>query len=101
MDYNILKKILLVGFLISSMFITYSISNIFGVMNITDDEFVTVDKSYITLVSKKTSVETYQKYENDDNLKYIMPGDSKVTLSMPFVIIFRPSIHRLSSAVSV
>jgi putative ABC transport system permease protein len=84
MDYNILKKILLVGFLISSMFITYSISNIFGVMNITDDEFVTVDKSYITLVSKKTSVETYQKYENDDNLKYIMPGDSKVTLSMPF-----------------
>ena len=84
MDYNILKKILLVGFLISSMFITYSISNIFGVMNMTDDEFVTVDKSYITLVSKKTSVETYQKYENDDNLKYIMPGDSKVTLSMPF-----------------
>lgn len=84
MDYNILKKILLVGFLISSMFITYSISNIFGVMNITDDEFVTVDKSYITLVSKKTSVETYQKYENDDNLKYIMTGDSKVTLSMPF-----------------
>ena len=84
MDYNILKKILLVGFLISSMFITYSISNIFGVINITDDEFVTVDKSYITLVSKKTSVETYQKYENDDNLKYIMPGDSKVTLSMPF-----------------
>lgn len=84
MEYNILKKILLVGFLISSMFITYSISNIFGVMNITDDEFVTADKSYITLVSKKTSVETYQKYESDESFKYIMPGDSNISLSMPF-----------------
>ena len=37
-NYNVLKKILLIGFLISAMFITYSISNIFGVMNITDDE---------------------------------------------------------------
>ena len=54
MNYNTLKKILLIGFLISSVFITYSISNIFGVMNITDDEFVTVDKSYLRLVSKNT-----------------------------------------------
>lgn len=83
-DYNILKKILLVGFLISSMFITYSVSNICGVMNITDDEFVTADKSYLTIVSKKTSVDTYLKYENDEVFRYIMPGDSKISLSMPF-----------------
>ena len=56
MNYNTLKKILLIIFLISSVFITYSISNIFGVMNITDDEFVTVDKSYLRLVSKNTDV---------------------------------------------
>ena len=83
-NYNVLKKILLIGFLISAMFITYSISNIFGVMNITDDEFVTADKSYLTLVSKKTSVETYQKYENDETFRYVMPGDSKINLTMPF-----------------
>lgn len=82
--YNILKKILLVGFLISSMFITYSVSNIFGVMNITDDEFVTADKSYLTIMSKKTSVDTYLKYENDEAFRYIMPGDSNISLTMPF-----------------
>ncbi len=63
MNYNTLKKILLIGFLISSVFITYSISNIFGVMNITDDEFVTVDKSYLRLVSKNTDVDTYLQFE--------------------------------------
>lgn len=83
-NYNVLKKILLLGFFISAMFITYSIGNIFGVMNITDDEFVTADKSYLTLVSKKTSVETYQQYENDESYKYIMPGDSKISLQMAF-----------------
>lgn len=83
-SYNILKKILLVGFLISAMFITYSISNIFGVLNITDDEFVTADKSYLTLVSKKTSVETYEKYESDESYSYIMPGNSKISLTMKF-----------------
>ena len=83
MNYNTLKKILLVGFLISSMFITYSISNIFGVMNITDDEFATADKSYMRLVSKNTSVDTYLKYENDDRFRYIMPGDSNISLEMP------------------
>ena len=53
-NYNILKKILLLGFLISAIFITYSISNIFGVLNITDDEFVQQDKSYLTSSARKS-----------------------------------------------
>lgn len=82
--YNTIKKILLLGFFISAMFITYSICNIFGVMNITDDEFVGADKSYITIVSKKIKVDKYLEYEADDNYNYIMPGDSMVSLQMPF-----------------
>ena len=81
--YNTIKKILLVGFLISSIFITYSISNIFGVMNITDDEFVTVDKSYIRMVSKNTDVDKYLEYEKSDMFRYVMPGDSLISLEMP------------------
>ena len=83
-DYNILKKILLAGFFISAMFITYSVSNIYGVLNITDDEFIEVDKSYITVVGKKIDVDTYETYEKDDDFEYIMPGDSKISLSMVF-----------------
>ena len=82
--YNIIKKILLAGFFISAMFITYSICNIFGVMDITDDEFVGADKSYITVVSKKVDVDKYLEYEADENYNYVMPGDSMVSLQMPF-----------------
>lgn len=82
--YNILKKILLLGFLISAIFITYSISNIFGVLNITDDEFVQEDKSYLTIIGKKIDVDTYLKYEADENYDYIMPGDSDISMSMPY-----------------
>ena len=82
--YNALKKVLLVGFLISAMFITYSVCNIFGVLNITDDEFVGADKSYISIVDKKVEVDKYLEYEKNENFKYIMPGDSMIVLDMPF-----------------
>lgn len=83
-NYNIFKKILLGGFFIAAMFITYSISNVFGVLNITDDEFVGADKSYISIISKNVKVENYLRYEADENFRYIMPGDSSITLNMPF-----------------
>lgn len=83
-QYPILKKILLLGFLISAMFITYAIVNIAGVLHITDDEFVKADKDYLTVVSKNISVKQYLKYEKDENFDYIMPGDSKISLLMPY-----------------
>lgn len=84
MGYNTIKKVLLAGFLISAMFITYSVCNIFGVLNITDDEFVGADKSYISVVSKNVSVDKYLEYEQDENFKYVMPGDSMIVLTMKF-----------------
>ena len=82
--YNTIKKMLLAGFFISAMFITYSVCNMFGVMDITDDEFVGADKNYITVVSKKVKVEKYLEYEKNENYNYVMPGDSMVSLQMPF-----------------
>lgn len=82
--YPVLKKILLFGFLISAMFITYAVSNMFGVLDITDDEFVTADKSYLLVVDKNVSVEDYLEYEKNDHFQYIMPGDSMVSMMMPY-----------------
>ena len=82
--YNALKKVLLLGFLITAMFITYSVSSIFGVLDITDDEFVEKDKSYITIVGKKIPVDTYLAYESGGDFEYIMPGDSMISMSMAY-----------------
>lgn len=84
MNYHILKKILLVGFLIAAMFITYAVSSIYGVLDITDDEFITKDKSYITIVGKKIPVSEYLDYEANEGFDYIIPGDGNVALSMTY-----------------
>lgn len=83
-NYNVLKKILLVGFFVSAMFITYAMSNIFGVLNITDDEFVQADKSYISVIGKKIDVEDYLAYEKDDSIEYAIPGNGRISLNMPY-----------------
>ncbi len=83
-NYNVLKKILLLGFLISAMFITYAVSNIFGVLNITDDEFITADKSYIRVVDKNPEVAEYLAYEQNGEYEYIMPGNGSLSVDMKF-----------------
>lgn len=83
-EYNTIKKILLAGFLVAAMFITYSISNICGVLNVTDDEFAEVDKSYITVVGKNIDIDTYKAYEKDDAYHYVMPGSSKISVALPY-----------------
>ena len=40
-------------------------------------------------MSKKTDVQTYQKYESDESFSYVMPGDSKIVMQMPFSSYFQ------------
>lgn len=83
-NYSTLKKVLLVGFAIAAMFITYAVSMFFGVLNISDDEFAGTDKSYLTVSGKNIDVATYTAYEESNKYSYVMPGDSLVSLKMPF-----------------
>lgn len=83
-SYNLLKKILLIGFFISAIFITYAGSNIFGVLDITDDEFVTTDKSYLKIISKNTAVDKYRDIEKKDSVDYVLPGNGTVSLTMSY-----------------
>lgn len=80
-NYPVLKKILLAGFLASAMFITYAVGNIYGVLDITDDEFVKADKSYLKIVSKNTTVEDFLKYEGDESIDYVLPGNSEISMN--------------------
>ena len=82
--YHILKKILLLGFVISAMFITYAVSSIAGILNIPDDRFVKDDKSYVGVVQKKISVDEYLAYESDPSVEYALPGDGHINMSMKY-----------------
>lgn len=83
-NYHILKKVLLVGFVLSAMFITYSVSNIAGILNMPDEKFVEDDKSYIRVVQKKISVDDYLAYEADPSVAYAIPGTAQINMKMKF-----------------
>ena len=80
MNYTVLKKILLIGFFISAMFILYSVSNIFGVLDIKDSKFVTKNKEYIDAKTGKLDVDKVLEIEKNEDISYVLPGNSKVTL---------------------
>ena len=64
LDYKFIKKMLLCGFVISAMFILFSISNIAGVMHIDDSDFLKVNKKYYSLNIPKGNIEKINNVKN-------------------------------------
>ena len=75
-NYTILKKFLLLGFLTSSMFVTYSVCNIAGILDIRESDYMKIDRNYLQVDMAKVNVDEYLKYEKLDNIEYLIPGDS-------------------------
>lgn len=83
-DYSFLKKLLLLGFILSGMFIMYSVSSIASTINVKDEDFVTMNKNYLSVNLNNIKVDDYLKYENLDSVDYIIPGNSSVNFSVNY-----------------
>ena len=84
-NYSALKKFLLAGFVLSSMFIVYATSNIAGVMKVEDKKFITKNKNYVSIATAGGSVSKFLELEataKDNGIEYVIPGDSKVCFGM-------------------
>lgn len=82
LNYTALKKVLLLGFFASSMFIVYSICNTAGVLNIKETDYLQIDRNYLQVDNTKLSVDDYLKFENFENIDYIVPGNGQVTFNV-------------------
>ena len=83
-DYSFLKKLLLIGFLLSGIFIMYSVSSISALYNIKDEKFVTINKNYLSVNLNKIRVDDYLDYENIDSVSYVLPGNSIVSFRVNY-----------------
>lgn len=83
-DLSILKKILLIGFAISGMFIMYALSSIGGALTVKDSYFVEKNKEYINVFLNDVKVRDYLNIEKMDNIDYILPGDSLVNFIIKY-----------------
>ena len=81
-NYSILRKILLIGFFASAMFVVYSVTNIAGTTNIKESDHIKIDKNYLQVDMAKVKVDDYLKYEKLENIDYMIPGDGNVSFKI-------------------
>ena len=64
------------------MFIMFSISSICALFNIKDENFVKYNKNYLIVNLKKINVDDYLSFEQKENINYILPGNSLVSMKI-------------------
>lgn len=84
LDYPLLKKILLGGFFLSGMFIFYAVSSISASLTVNDKDFITINRDYLNITSKKINVDDYLSYEKLNDIAYILPSDSVVKFRVSY-----------------
>ena len=55
------------------MFIIYGISNIAGITNIKESDYMNIDRNYLQVDMAKVNVDDYLKYENLEGIDYLLP----------------------------
>lgn len=98
LDFPVLKKILLIGFFLSAMFILYAVCSVRGTLNIKDEDFITYNRNYLQIKQPNMSVEDYLRYEQDENNIYILPGDSIVSFTLALKDYYQTS--RISNSIT-
>ncbi len=82
-SYSILKKIMLLGFVFSSMFVLYAVSNIRGITDIKENNYITQNHDNISVIGK-TTVEQFLNYSNLEDVDYVLPGNSLVQVNIGY-----------------
>lgn len=81
--FKFLKKLLLVGFVFASMFAFLATSNILGVLDVKEKDFLTTNSQYVTVANPGKSVEQIEQVAAMKSAKYVLPGNTQVRLSLP------------------
>lgn len=83
-NYSILKKLLLIGFFLSGMFIMYSTSSIKATLTIKDEDFIDTNREYLIVTLNKIKIDDYLKYENMSDINYLLPGNSEIKFNVNY-----------------
>lgn len=84
LNYSFVKKLLLIGFFTSSLFIMYSVSSIMSTFKVDEKNFVSYNKDYVLLNKKNMSVNEFNNLNNVSNVEYVLPSYGKVQVNFKF-----------------
>lgn len=89
--YPLIKKLLLIGFILAGVFITYSLSTIYASLDVQDKDFINSNKEYITVEMPKVEVDRYLEYEAMPEVDYMIPGNGSVMMTMKLDFYYQTS----------
>ncbi len=81
--FKTLKKLLLIGFIISALFSFYAVSHMMGLIRIDDKDFMKTDRHYVSVANPGKSNKMVKTLSAIEGVDYVIPGDSTITFSMP------------------
>lgn len=80
-SYTMLRKFLLIGFLLAGCFISFAFARIGSAKHVEQKDYITDNASYLQLQNPNLTVADYNKLADRQDLSYVLPGDSKITLT--------------------
>ncbi len=80
-SYGIIKKLLLLGFFASSMFIVFAVSSILASIDIKDEDFIKYNKNYLVIKDNQITLDEFNSYNLYEGINYVIPGDSVINMT--------------------
>lgn len=81
--FSLLKKLLLIGFVCAAAFTFTAVSNIFGIFNVQEKDFLTTNSHYITVANPKHDESMLKKIRKMNGVSYVTPGDTRICVTLP------------------
>lgn len=101
LGFKKLKKFLLVGFVFAAMFIFFAVSNIAGLLDVKESDFLTTNDHYVSVANTKHNAKLLDEVASMDGSKYVIPGDSRITVDIPLNDYMQTSMAQSTADVSL
>ena len=82
-NFKKVRKFLMIGFVFAAMFTMLAVSNVLGIMDVQPDDYRKTNGNYITVTNADKSDELINVVEGLESVSYVIPGDSKKSITLP------------------
>ncbi|MBR0374668.1 MAG: ABC transporter ATP-binding protein/permease [Mogibacterium sp.] len=82
-QFRMIKKLLLLGFVFAAMFMFFAVSNVLGILDIKEKDFLTTNDHYVTVSNPSKSEQTINEVAALDESTYAIPGSSLIQMTVP------------------
>lgn len=82
-SFKKVRKFLMAGFVFAAMFTFLAVSNALGIFDVQPEDYRTTNGNYITVSNPDKTQALLDAVESLDSVTYVIPGDSKRSISLP------------------